>query len=64
MASKKANSVIKASCRWWAKKRPAEWDIEKHLMNPVVNTSGSEKVLANAVADFLRPMKNPGEWEK
>ena len=65
MASKKANCVVRTACKWWANKRPVGWDITKHLENPKINTVGeAERDLSYAVADFLRPMKNPGEWEK
>jgi hypothetical protein len=65
MESKKTNCVVRIACKWWANKRPIGWDVTKHLENPRINTVGeAERDLSYSVADFLRLMENPGEWEK
>jgi len=50
------NDVILAAVAWWASKRPVEWDKEKHLSNPRINTTTpAESDLAAAVAKLLTP---------
>lgn len=51
-------SIVFASIRWWARKRPAAWTLEQHLAQPLVNTRGPEEMaLAEAVALMLNERK-------
>ena len=47
--------VISAARSWWKSHRPTFYSRKQHLENPKINTvSGSEKQLAQAVAEFER----------
>jgi hypothetical protein len=57
-----ADEVTEAAVKWWKQHRPMTWSEATHLRNATVNTkTGSEKVLAVAVARFVGATREAGE---
>lgn len=50
--------VMQAAIKWWKGMRPCSFSEKKHLENPTINTTKkTEKMLALAVADYLKNKK-------
>lgn len=53
-------AVLKSAKRWWMSHRPYNFTKQQHLRHPAINThSYSERVLAKAIADWIRQGATP-----
>ena len=56
-------SITLSALRWWWGKRPAKWDLEKHLRAPWANChSETERRLAVEVARWVKLQQEVGRW--
>jgi len=53
--------VLETARKWWEMHKPVDWSLEKHLLNPTINTCGEdESALARSVASLV---KESWQWD-